>query len=68
MAELTEGERAELGARSSQIAFYQRTLSLLTSERNLFLRDLLISKGLDPATTYTIDPKTGELSEATPDG
>lgn len=67
MAELTAEERAELGARSSQIAFYQRTVALLTSERNLFLHALLTSKGLDPAKTYNIDPESGELSEA-PDG
>lgn len=67
MAELTEEERAELNARSSQIAFYQRTAALLISERNLFLRGLLISKDLDPSQQYTIDPQTGELNEA-PDG
>ena len=67
MAELTPEERAELSARSTQIAFYQRTLALLTSERNLFLRDLLIAKGLDPDRTYNVGPE-GELTEVEPDG
>lgn len=60
-------ERAELGARSSQISFYQRTAALLVSERNLFLRDLLIAKGLDPEKTYSVGPE-GELTEVEPDG
>jgi hypothetical protein len=67
IAPLSAEERAELAARSSQILFYQRTLALLTSERNLFTRDLLVSKGLDPAKQYSIDAESGELTEV-PDG
>ena len=63
MATMDPEERAELDARSSLIAMHQRTATLLESERRLFVRHLLTSKGLDPEKQYQLDPKTGEITE-----
>lgn len=60
---LTNEERAELTARSSIIDIHRRTTLLLESERNLYMNQLLISKGLDPAKEYRVGPD-GSLTEA----
>jgi hypothetical protein len=64
---LTDEESAELATRTDTIRFYQRTVELLISERNLFVRHMIESKGLDPNKAYTIDSQTRALTEA-PDG
>ena len=63
MAELTNEERAELKARSSLITMYRQTAALLESEQRSYLRHLLVSKGLDPAKRFAVNPETGELTE-----
>lgn len=68
MPALSAEERAELAARAALITTYQRTATLLESERRLFLNHLLVSKGLDPTKEYIADPETGELTEQAPDG
>lgn len=62
---ITEEELRELANRNDLIALHTRTASLLESEKNLFVRHLIESKGLDPDKKYSIDPETRELSEVT---
>lgn len=65
---LTREESDELASRTNLISFYRRTVSLLESEKNLFISHLLTSKGLDPEKQYAIDPETLEINEVSPDG
>ena len=48
-----------MSARLSQIAFYERTVAILKSERNLYVRHLLQTRGL--TGNYALDMETGTL-------
>lgn len=59
-------ERAELAARSSLISQYQRTVTLLEGERNMYVRVLLAEKGLEPDGKYQLDHTTGAITKIEP--
>lgn len=60
-------EQAEISNRTALIEIHRRTTTLLESELRLFYNHLLTSKGLDPSKRYSLDPKSGALTEMTED-
>jgi hypothetical protein len=60
---ITSEEKSELARRMSIIGFYEQTLALLNSEKNLFLHHLFVEKGLDPTKNYRIDEEDNLIEE-----